>query len=119
MAKTGEEAEGDRIDAYVEDDRDGRSGRLRRERRGDGGGENDGHPARDEIGRERRQPIVFALRPAILDGNIPPFDKAGLAQASTEGRAGPPGGRAKIPDHRQLGLLRARAKRPTGSRASD
>ena len=28
MAKTGDKAEGDRIDAYVEDDRDGRSGRL-------------------------------------------------------------------------------------------
>src|SRR5215470_13429477 len=59
--ETSDETERYRIDADSEDDRDGRSGRLGRECRGDGGGKDHGYAARDKIGSQRRQPIVFAV----------------------------------------------------------
>ena len=40
--------------------------------------------AADEIGGQRRQPIVVKLRPAVLDGQVLPFDIAGLTQTLSE-----------------------------------
>jgi len=101
------------IDADGEDDRDGRSGRLGRECRGDGGRKNHGYAARDEIGRQRRQSIVFAAGPTILDRDVLALDKAGLAQPLAEGgqAAGKPlRSRIEISDQRHR-LLRARVAR--------
>ena len=74
----------------------------------------------DQIGRQRRQPIVLLLRPAIFDRDIAALDKAGVTQALAE--PGQPagvavGGRAaEVADHRHRRLLRACRERPRAPR---
>src|SRR5260370_24097784 len=58
----------------------------------------------------------MAVRPAVLDNNVPAFDIAAFAQTLPETIKEPRcwvGRRAiEKPDHRHRGALRARAKRP-------
>ena len=73
----------DRVDA-VEDDRNRRGRRLCRQRRRSATADNHGHLTANQIGRQCRQSIVFALRPAIFDRHVPALDIAGFAQALAE-----------------------------------
>jgi len=73
-------------EADGEHDRNGRSGRLGGDRRDDRERENNTHFARDEIGRQRREPIVFVVPRAVLYGDVAALDKAGLLQALAECR---------------------------------
>ena len=75
-----------------------------------------GHPAADQIGHQRGQPIALAFRPAEFDRHVAALDEAGLAQALAERRNLLGGGRrhlaVEIPDHRHCRLLRPRRERP-------
>src|SRR5207248_7620644 len=77
----------------------------------------------NEIGRQLRQAIVLALRPAIFDRHILPLDITALSEALPERshEFGPLGGRGgvKESDHRHRRLLRARRERPRGCRAAE
>jgi hypothetical protein len=99
-----------------EDDRNRAGRRLGRERAGGRGRREHAYPALNEIGEQRRQPVVLPLRPAKLDRDIAALDVAGIAQALAEsvdqvaecvGRAA-----ANESDHRHRRLLRARRERP-------
>jgi hypothetical protein len=80
-AEAGCEAELHRVDTDVEDDRDGRGCRLGGKRRGRAGRDHPGHPAVDEISRQRRQAVILAACKAIFDRHALAFDVAGLLQA--------------------------------------
>ena len=73
-----------------ENDRDRRCRRLGREHgRRDGTGRDDhGHLPANQIGRQRRQPIILTVRPAVFDRDVLALDIAGFA-------AGPGGMRAR------------------------
>ena len=78
-----------------------------------------GHLPADEIGRQRRQPIVLALRVAIVDLYVPAIDMTGFVQASLKRGVGRRRGPAvQEPDHRHRRLLRARRERPRYRRAA-
>jgi hypothetical protein len=47
-----------------------------------------GHLSANEVGRQRRQPIVMTLRPAVFDRDILVFDVADFVQAPAEGGRG-------------------------------
>jgi hypothetical protein len=59
----------------------GRSRCLRRHSCGAVAGYDHRYAAADEIGDERRQPIVLIFRPAIFDRDVLPVDIAGFLQA--------------------------------------
>ena len=70
MVKVGDEAELDRIGTRFKDYRNGRGRRLSRKRcRGSGCG-NHGHLTMKQIGRQRWQPIVLAICPAVFDRHV-------------------------------------------------
>ena len=78
-----------------------------------------GHLTADQVGHQRRQPIVLALQPVVLDRHVLALDVTGFAEAFAErghiarvafGRAV-----AEKPDHRQRRLLRARRERPSAA----
>ena len=113
----------DRVAADREDDRNRRGRRLCRQcRRSTADGDDHAHLTADQIGRQRRQSIVLALRPAIFDRHILALDIAGFFQALAERgqRCGVLVRRyaAEEPDHRHRRLLRPRRKRP-GRRAAE
>ena len=83
-AEAGSEAELHRVDTGVEDDRDGRGCRLGGKRRGRAGRNNPGHPAVDQIGRQRRQSVILAVCKTIFDRHVLAFDVAGLFQALSD-----------------------------------
>ena len=59
-----------------------RGRRLRRQRRRNAaGGSNHGDLAADQIGGQRRQPVVLIVGPAVFDGHALAFDKARLLQS--------------------------------------
>jgi len=58
-----------------EHDRDRRRRSLCRERGGSAGRGDHGDLSAHQIGRERRQPIVVTLRPAIFDRHVAAFDE--------------------------------------------
>ena len=82
-----------------------------------------GHLAADQIGHQRRQAIVLALQPVVLDRHVLAFDVAGFVEAFAErghkarGGIGRPA--SDKPDHRQRRLLRARRERPSRRRAAE
>ena len=75
----------------------------------------------DHIGSERRQAIVMALCPAIIDPQILSLCIAHFfqttAEARNEMRQRHGGGDVQKPDHRRRGLLRARRERPRSGAA--
>jgi len=112
-----DEACSNRVAGPGEHDRDGRGRGLGRERRRLAGDRNnDPHLPPDQVGRQFRQPVVLATRPAIFGRHVPAFDKARVAQArakscQTIGVLLLCTGVQK-PDHRCGQLLRARRDRP-------
>ena len=92
---------------YREDDRNRCGRRLCGQRRRSAIRDDHGHLAAHQIGRQRRQSIVLAVRPAVFDRDVLALDITGLFQAA-DGR--PPrwlGSRrapaVKEPDHRHRG----------------
>ena len=87
------------------------------ERRGGAAGRKQGgHAQVNEFGRQNRQPVVVALRPAKGDHDILPLDESRCTETLPEGCHDARGisGRtaAEKPDHRHRRLLRARCERP-------
>ena len=74
------------------------------------------HPATDQIGRQLRQPIITAFRPAVFDRHILTLDVAFFTEALPErGQVPYPKiyrDAVENPDHRHRWLLRARRERP-------
>ena len=70
----------------------------------------------DEVGRQRRQSIVLALRPTIFDRHVLSLDIAGFVETLPEGRSIAAYRLRAIAtekaDHRHRRLLRARRERP-------
>src|SRR5262249_18705288 len=121
--EAGNETKFDRVGADVENDWNARRRGFSSERRRGAPGRNDHrHLAADQIGCERRQPVILALSPAVFDAYIPVFDIAGVIQALAERGQGVlvlrGGLGVEEPDHRQRRLLRPRRQRPSGC-ASD
>jgi len=86
IVQAGHKAECDRVSTGDKNDWD-RVGRgLRRLRRSDATSRCNDHPnlAVKQFGSQRRQLIVMAERPAVLDVDVLPFDKASLIQPSIE-----------------------------------
>ena len=82
--EAGDEANSDRVGADREHDRNRRGGGFRGKRRSVARCDDHCHLAADQIGRQRWQPIVLILRPAVFDRDVLTFDIAGLLQALTE-----------------------------------
>src|SRR5262249_24152977 len=82
----------------------------------------DGHLTPNQIGRERRQPIIVTFRPAVFDRDVPTLNKSGFVQPPREcGHEvciGVQGGAVEKTDCRHR-LLCSRRKRPCGSRAAE
>src|SRR5262245_17539892 len=71
--------------AAEEADRNGRGGRLGRERRrGAPGRSDDRHLAAHQIGGEARQPILPAVTPAVLDRDVLALGTARFGEALAE-----------------------------------
>jgi hypothetical protein len=72
--------------------------------------------AAGQVGHERRQPIVFAVQPAVLDSDFLALDVAGFVEGFTERTNTAHGGLLRLSvdeaDHRHRRLLRARVSRP-------
>src|SRR5262249_52783362 len=90
---------------------------------GEGGRGNHGHATTDEVGHERRQAIVFALQPVVLDHDVLALDVAGFVEGFAEGSAKAIGllGRsgADKADDRHRSLLRAHRERPRCCHATE
>src|SRR5439155_24021584 len=78
--------------------------------------------AADDVGCQRGQTIIVALRPAVFDRYVLTLDVAGFAESFAEGGengCAPVGGKAvQEADHRHRLLLRARRERPGDRRRS-
>jgi hypothetical protein len=114
--KAGNKTHPHRVLADAEDDRD-RRGRSFGRKRGSIGERGDhGHATAHEIGHERRQAIVLAIQPVVLNHYVLALDVAGFAEAFAErsslahGGLGRPAGDEAHDRHRRL--LRARRERP-------
>ena len=122
-SKARDETELDGIIADEENDGNRRRRGLGRECRAVGVGNDHYDPAANQIGGERRQSIILALRPAVFDSQVPALDRAGLVQALAECskplRERPRRHPAEEPDHRQRRLLRSRRERPRHCRTPD
>src|SRR6202451_796672 len=79
----------DRIRAHDEDYRNGRCCRFGRERRRKPAcGGDDGNLAANQIGGQRRQPIVLSVRPAVFERYVPALDESVFVDATAKiGRA--------------------------------
>jgi hypothetical protein len=121
-AQAGDKSIFDRVAAGQEDDRDSRGLRLC----GQSGdtvtaGCDHVHPTANQIGRQRRQPVVLTIGPAVFDRYSPILDVARLIQAKAE-RAGDMckvvrRRRIKKTNYWQCRLLRACGERPSGRSA--
>ena len=125
--EAGDEAEFDRIVADPEDDRDCRWSQLwpRAQRAVTPGAAITATLAADQIGHQRRQPVVLAFRPAIFDRDVagPRRSRVSLRPlpecALTFGRAASARPAVEQADHRHRRLLRARRERPRRCRAAE
>src|SRR5262245_46600285 len=112
----------DRVSANAKGDRDRRGRSFGRKRRRIANRSDNADATADEVGHERRQAVVLAAEPAVLDGHVLALYVAGFGEAFTE-RACMAGGAIERPtadkaDHRHRRLLRARRERPA-SRAAE
>ena len=82
-----------------------------------------GHTTANQIGHQRRQAIVLAFQPVVLDRHVLALDVAGFAKplrnaaAYAAVRIGRPA--VEEPDHRHRRLLRPRRQRPRRRRAAE
>ena len=112
----------DRIARRREHDRD--RGRRRHGRKRRSGISHDHRDvAADQLGGERRQPVVIPARPAVFDPRVLPDDNAGLSKPPMEGRnhLGVAFRRSAIEesDHRQRRPLRVGDERPSRRAAEE
>ena len=116
LRQAGDETELDRVFAHLEDDRNRRGRRFGPERSGGVAGGDDSNTAADEISHERRQTIVAALQPVVLDRHVLALEVAGFLEAFTKRGTVLRGAfrRAGVDQshHRHSRLLRARRERP-------
>src|SRR5262245_38492526 len=113
----------DRVSANAKGDRDRRGRSFGRKRRRIANRSDNADATADEVGHERRQAVVLAAEPAVLDGHVLALYVAGFGEAFTE-RACMAGGAIERPtadkaDHRHRRLLRARRERPRRGRAAE
>src|SRR5262249_50283952 len=116
-AEAGDKTSFDWVGSEVEHDWN-RGGRLPRRQRRRSATSRDNHArlTTDQFGRQRRQSIVLALRPAIFDGQVSALDIAGFTQpiaehAQTVAKRIRPF-RTEHTNHRHGRLLRACRERP-------
>src|SRR6267378_1258604 len=114
----------DRVDRYREDDRNGRSRRLCRKcRRSTAGRRNHSHLTVNQVGRQCRQSIILAVRPAIFDRHVLALDISCILQSLAErvqtDRISVRRCAAKKPDHRHSALLSTRGEWPRHRRATE
>ena len=87
------------------------------------GRRDDRHPAGDQVGRQRPQPVRLILRIAVFDRNVLARHISGFAQAAAKAfhQVRALAGRKAVqePDHRHRRLLRARRERPRRPRAAE
>src|SRR5262249_8675398 len=106
----------DRISAYSKGNRDGRGRSFGRKRRRIAGRSYNGYATADEVGHERRQTMVFAAEPVVLDRHVLRLDVASFAEACTEracmARRAIERPTADKAYHRHRRLLRARREWP-------
>jgi hypothetical protein len=122
--EAGNKTQLDRVLADNEKDRDRCGCRLSRQRRVGAARRGDhGDAPANQFVRQRWQPIVLTLGPAVFDRYVLALDEARLLQALAEcpqlvrvrlRRSG-----VEEPDHRHRRLLRARRKRPRYRRAAE
>src|SRR5262245_58890079 len=112
------------IFADPEHDRDCRGRGFGRARSNRATGRGDyGYAAADEVGHQRRQPVVLAAEPVVLHRHVLAFDVAGFAEAFAEGgypvrcRLARP--RIDKANDRNGGLLHLRCDRPRRRRAAE
>src|SRR5262249_29713672 len=122
--EAGDKAKPDRVFADAEDDGTRCGGRLGRQCYVAPSGRSDnGDLPPNQLGRQRRQPIVLALRPAVLDRHVLTLDEARflqpIAECAQTVREGFRRYRVDKPDHRHRGLLRARRERPRNCCAAE
>ena len=80
MVKVGDEAELYRVGGRFKDDRTARGRCLCGKRRSSSSRCNHSHLPMNQIGRHRRQPIILAFRPTVLDLHVVTIDITGFAQ---------------------------------------
>src|SRR5262249_48576836 len=123
MHEAGNKTQLDRVTPGREYDRNRRGRRFGRQRRRCARRRDDGDVLLNQIGRQRRQPVILVFRPAVLGCHVLTLDIADLLQAlakcaQTFGvvieRS-----RAEKPNHRYRRLLRARRYWPRHRRAAD
>jgi hypothetical protein len=121
--KAGDQAMPDRVFADAEGDRDRRGRSFGRKRSRIAGCSDNGHATADEVSHERRQAIVLAAEPMVLDHHVLALDVAGFAEAFTErgcmARGAIERPAADKADHRHRRLLRARRPRPRRRSAAE
>src|SRR5262249_9559943 len=109
--ETGDKPKLDGIGPSLEHDRNRRGRSPGRERGDDCWCCDHGHLTADQVGRQRRQSVILAFRPAVLDCHVLPLDIAGFLETFTEGghqeRVSPGRSAAEESDHRLRRLLRA------------
>jgi hypothetical protein len=81
--QAGDKAELDRVEAHDEHDRNSRGGGLGRHSRR-AIRDNHADPTLNQIGRQCRQLIILAVRPAKFDGHVPALVITGFAQPVAE-----------------------------------
>src|SRR5437016_4957510 len=106
----------DRVTPGREYDRNRRGRRFGRQCRRRGGRGDDGDLVLNQLGRQRRQSVILAPGPAILDRHVAALDITSFVEALAErGHHGCVSLRRPTieePDHRHCWLLRARRERP-------
>ena len=114
--EAGDKTKLDRVFADTEDDRDRRGRGFGRDRSGAHGRGDHGHTTADQVSHQRRQAIVLALQPVVLDRHVLALDIAGFAKSFAERESHSPLQASADPsvdksDHRKRQLLRT-APRP-------
>src|SRR5262245_63996497 len=113
----------DRVSANAKGDRDRRGRSFGRKRRRIANRSDNGDATADEVGHERRQAVVLAGKPVVLDRHVLALDVARFAKAFTKCGCMAYGtierSTAEKPHHRHRRLLRARRERPRRRRAAE
>jgi len=113
----------DRVLRDAEDDRNRRGGSFGREGTiAEAGCSDHGHTTADELSHERRQAVVLAVQPVVLDHHVLALDVAGFVEGFTErsdnAHRGLGRSAADEADDRHCRLLRARRERPREHRTA-
>src|SRR5262249_34222846 len=122
--KAGDQTKPDWVVPHAEDDRDRCGRRLGRlGTSGLAGRSYNGDATADEVSHERRQAIVSAVQPMVLDHHVLALDVAGFAEAFAErsriARGGIGRPNVDEADDRQRRLLRPRREWPHSRRAAE